>query len=500
MGIVQSLFSRIGSDRKESDKKPAVATMPVKPAVANLMILVPDAAGIAAYQQHAFVAASGAEAYLGSIFSGDTHEGAIMFWALTWRPSDNGRRDVGAEVVILIRDTKRRGLVYTFSFVDLDTAYDFVREEMKAGLDLNRTAIFWAVPAEATADSWGKITVSPSKSPTFGPANLVAPDHQPNGTQLHSDETPPGRLPEEPAIEAIDEAGVSNISDILEAKVLRPSSHSLQPTDELEEPEDVAEPTDEPSDSGNGHANAGPETLHVNLGDVFGGRRDPETLTTLSDFRHGPEGSAANGLHAADDPINAADEAASGIVVAWSNIGAAIDKALDAQVARRVSATIAWRNAARALRQAAESESGRRAKAGAIRKGKSRRAGSPAQESKARVSTGTKTAMKATETMKKLMNGRSKAKDAPKKAMNSRSKAKDAPKKATNGRSKAKDAPKKASNGRSEAADAPKPVAEVLSAADERAAAIELWRSRESGRFTAKKDSFEGFNSPPGRF
>ena len=204
MGIVQSLFSRKGSDRKESDKEPAVATMPVKPAVANLMILMPDVSGIAAYQQHSFVAASGAEAYLGSIFSGGAQEGAIMFWGLTWRPSDNGRQDIGAEVVILIRDTKRRGLVYTFSFVDLDTAYDFVREEMKAGLDLNRTAIFWAVPAEATADSWGKITVTPSKSPTRGPAaNLAAPDHQPNGTQLRSDDTPPGRLPEEPGSKAL---------------------------------------------------------------------------------------------------------------------------------------------------------------------------------------------------------------------------------------------------------------------------------------------------------
>ncbi len=382
MGIVRNLFSRKGSD-----KEPAVATM-IQPATANLMMLMPDASGIATYQQHTFFAASEAEAYLVSILRGDVQEGTIMFWGLTWQPSDNGHREVEAEPVVLIRDPSRPGLVYTFSFVDLDSAYDFVRHEMKAGLDLNQTAIFWAVPAEATANHWGEITVTPSEPPTRQPATngdallaaptpLVAADHdEPTATQTPSDERPPVRLPEfvsgepqaadapqtvsepeadaEPAHKAIDDADISNVVDILQAKGLNEPSTPPQPTDEPELPEDLAEPADEPSDAGNGVANAGHETVHVNLGDVFGGRRDPETLTTLSDFRRGPEAPAANGLHAAsEDLIEAADEAASGIVAAWSNIGAAIDGAIDAHVARRVSATIAWRRLTTAFAAAA---------------------------------------------------------------------------------------------------------------------------------------------------
>ncbi len=459
MGIVKNLFSRKGSQ-----KEPAVATMPCQPATTKLMMLMPDASGIASYRQHTFVAASEAEAYLVSILRGDIQEGTIMFWGLTWRPSDIGSENAEAEPVVLIRDPSRPGLVYTFSFVDLDSAYDFVRHEMKAGLDLAQTAIFWAVPAEATANHWGEITVTPSRPPTREPAPnggaplpaptpFVTPDHdEPNGTELHIDEKPPVRLPElvpdapdaadaleaadepetlsepaiidepetidepeaasepepaeEPAHKAIDDADISNVIDILQAKGLRAPSSSPQPTDEPEVPQGAGDMADEPSAAGNGVAPAGHETMHIDLSDVFGGSRDPETLTTPSDFRRSREGTEANGVHAAPDAvIEAPAETGSGIVAAWSNIGDAIDRAIDAHVARRVSATIAWRrltsafaaaasvrmlvpwraitqalydgaavqvardrglaqawrNIARAFRQAAESKSGRRA-------------------------------------------------------------------------------------------------------------------------------------------
>ncbi len=55
-------------------------------------------------------------------------------------------------------------------------------------------------------------------------------------------------------------------------------------------------------------------------------------------------------------------------------------------------------------------------------------------------------------------------------------------------------------NARSKTRAAPKVVPEKLSAADEQTAAMETWRFRESGRFSEKKDPFDGFGSPPGRF
>lgn len=55
-------------------------------------------------------------------------------------------------------------------------------------------------------------------------------------------------------------------------------------------------------------------------------------------------------------------------------------------------------------------------------------------------------------------------------------------------------------NGRSKTKDAPKPAAKTRSAADEKAVAINTWRSRESGRFNEKKGPINGFDSPLGRF
>ncbi len=373
MGIVKSIFSRKRSKQEEAEPA-AAAIMSCEPAVTKLMMLMPDASGIAAYQLHTFVTARQAEDYLGSVLRGDIQEGTIMFWGLTWTPSDNGNQDVEAEPVVLIRDAKRPGLVYTFSFTDIDSAHDFVRHEVKAGLDLAQTAIFWAAPAEATVDHWGQITVTPSRLPAREPAPnggapepLVAPEHdESNRTELHIDETSPVRLPEfvsdepdaahepeavsEPARKAVDDADISKVINILEARGLRAPSSPPQPNDE---PEGVEDTADEPSDAGNGVAHVGDEAMHIDLSDVFGRGRDPETLTTIEDFRS-HEGRETNGLDATDESlIEALYEPVSGIVAAWSNIGFAIDEAIDAYVARRVSATISWRRLTRSLAAAA---------------------------------------------------------------------------------------------------------------------------------------------------
>lgn len=205
MGIVDSLFPRKAIKEKE---EAAVVTAPSEPAGAKLMMLMPDASGIATYKLHTFASAIQAEAYLQSILRGEIQEGTIMFWGLTHLPPDDINPDVAAEPVVLISDPSRPGLVYTFSFVDLDSAYDFVRHEMKSGVHLAQTAIYLAAPAEVTADGWGQINVTPSRPPARQPAsNSVAisaaltrfvarGDDEPRGTRLHTDETPTVRRPD----------------------------------------------------------------------------------------------------------------------------------------------------------------------------------------------------------------------------------------------------------------------------------------------------------------
>ena len=85
MGIVKNLFSR-----KKNEEEPAVATMPAR-ATPKLMMLMPDASGIASYQLHTFVAASEAEEYLVSILRGDVQDGTIMASVRQRRPGSRGR-------------------------------------------------------------------------------------------------------------------------------------------------------------------------------------------------------------------------------------------------------------------------------------------------------------------------------------------------------------------------------------------------------------------------
>ncbi len=417
MGIVDSVFSRGGRKQEETADSASVATMSPEVAMTKLILLMPDASGITTYHLHTFVTGRQAEDYLDSILRGDVQEGTIMFWGLTWRPEENGHRDVEAEPVVLIRDPSRPGLVYTFSFVNMDSAYDFVRHEMKAGLDLSQTAIFWAVPAEATADTWGQITVSPGRPPIRERAlsvdtadsepepSVTTSYDEPNGTQPDVDPPSAVRLPElnldepeaaeeleaaeeepeilsapkltdpeptdepeavadepetaedepetlsapgltepeaadAPARKAIDDADISNVSDILEARGLRAPSRGPQPNDE---PNGTTDDAVASTENGNGSTHNGDETIHVDLTDVFGGRRDPETVTTLEDFRRRRDIRHDNGFHDAEPLIEAESETSPGIIAAWSNIVAAIDRAIDAYVARRVSFTICWR-------------------------------------------------------------------------------------------------------------------------------------------------------------
>ncbi len=396
MGIVKSLFSRNGT-KEDPAAEPAVATIPREPAVTKLVMLMPDASGIATYQLHTFATAAEAESYLKSILRGEIQEGTIIFWGLTRPPAADSDDAVKAEPVVLIRDPKRPGLVYTFSFVDLDSAHDFVRHEMRAGLDLAQTTIFWAAPAEATANEWGEITVTPDNPPTAAPAEdrtpsmaapepFAAPDHdEPNRIDPHLDVPPPVSLPElrdsarpervagpepvdepetvskpevtaAPAHRAIEAVDISNIINILEARGLRATSSPPQTIRQPEAPAEGGDRPDAPPQAGNGTAHD-EETMHVDLSDVYGAARDRGTVTALEDFRRRREGREANGTDAAPEAQTEAtaapDDTASGIVAAWSNIAAAIDEAIDARVAQRVAATIIWRRLTRAFAAAA---------------------------------------------------------------------------------------------------------------------------------------------------
>ena len=75
------------------------------------------------------------------------------FWAMTEEPK--GARDSGAEPLVMISDTSRDGVVYLFSFVDIDSAQEFLRDEVERGTKPDTMFLYWAVQVKREVDRWG---------------------------------------------------------------------------------------------------------------------------------------------------------------------------------------------------------------------------------------------------------------------------------------------------------------------------------------------------------
>ena len=81
----------------------------------------------------------------------------------------------------MVRDLRRDGVVYLFSFTDIESAHAFLRDEVQHGTDLASMILYWAVPVRMAADSAGQMSLTPSAPPGFAPdvqaeADTVAAD------------------------------------------------------------------------------------------------------------------------------------------------------------------------------------------------------------------------------------------------------------------------------------------------------------------------------------
>src|SRR5262249_42300601 len=124
MGIMQGLRKKERSNSRARSAEAAQAPRKLPETTTPLMMLLPDAAGIAAYQLNEFPSAKAAEFFIDSSLRGRMPDGAVSFWALGSEPEDTS----AAEPLVLIRDGQN--VVYPFSFSDVQSAFDFVKHEM----------------------------------------------------------------------------------------------------------------------------------------------------------------------------------------------------------------------------------------------------------------------------------------------------------------------------------------------------------------------------------
>ncbi len=164
---------RLGGVKSTENEAPAAPACVPADESPPLLMLLPDAVGIASYGCLTFPDAEAATSFMDDRFRGQIEDGMIAFWAFTRDPNFRRGR-AAAEPLLIVRDAGRPGVVYPFSFANTQLAYDFIRKEMEHGLQLWQVALYWAVTVNVSVDSWGQSSVSPSVSPSVPPAGATA--------------------------------------------------------------------------------------------------------------------------------------------------------------------------------------------------------------------------------------------------------------------------------------------------------------------------------------
>ncbi len=135
-----------------------------------LVLLVSDASGRASYQFNSFPDAAAAREFVKAWFPTQQDGGVIAFWALEAEQAPAAGEDASAEPLVLIRDEAKGGVVYLFSFVDMEGAHAFVRSEMESGVDRDSVLIYWAAQVRMNVDEAGSVTFTPEFPPNSNDA------------------------------------------------------------------------------------------------------------------------------------------------------------------------------------------------------------------------------------------------------------------------------------------------------------------------------------------
>lgn len=195
-------------------KRPDPAT-----AVDRLLVLRPTEGGLA-FRMYGFPDFAPAMEYVDRHLWLEAQQGLRAFWAMHRPPQ---LPDTPSDAVVIVRDPYHPGVVQVYSFIDMDAAMEFVRQEFRSGIDLNLILVFWAyyveidVPHKLAPDqspdraffatptldrhltdlpstTKPSATVSPKAESGTAPASADAPQDGASAEDADESETPPSWL------------------------------------------------------------------------------------------------------------------------------------------------------------------------------------------------------------------------------------------------------------------------------------------------------------------
>src|SRR5262249_17860415 len=97
----------------------------------------------------------------------DETDGFSAFWAMSEDPpvGEDVLSSAEAEPLVIIEDARRPDVVYSFSFVDIDSAQAFVSDEVENGTDREQIKVYWASPVKLGRNAQGNPILTPSVPP-----------------------------------------------------------------------------------------------------------------------------------------------------------------------------------------------------------------------------------------------------------------------------------------------------------------------------------------------
>jgi hypothetical protein len=143
-----------------------------------LILLAMDARGPACRRIHCFEDAAPAIRFVRFWYPYRSDDSVVGFWLLAEEPQAENRSEWRAEVLVVIRDA-HPGIVFAFTRPDMDSAREFLANEVQFGLDLTDAMLFWVVPVQIENDDRGEAVIFPDALPegiTAGNPSVTALD------------------------------------------------------------------------------------------------------------------------------------------------------------------------------------------------------------------------------------------------------------------------------------------------------------------------------------
>jgi hypothetical protein len=135
-----------------------------QPSEPALVLLATDAYGPGCRRLHCFEAAETAARFVKFWYPYRSDDSILGFWLLGAEPLPVDKAEWEAAVLIVVRDSLK-GIVYAFSQPDMNSAREFLREEIGYGLDPAAVLLSWAVPVLIETDFRGDTVVFPPALP-----------------------------------------------------------------------------------------------------------------------------------------------------------------------------------------------------------------------------------------------------------------------------------------------------------------------------------------------